>query len=117
MSHWLFFFHKLKGKIMNILQEVRRTADAGIEPLKITYSSIKSCSGEGTLGYRAVITVNSLQLGTLAQNEYTPISDSNETGVRLAEWIIIRVAKEIKKIIKDETKNIFVSVHCPVHIA
>ena len=102
---------------MDIPKEVIRTVESGIEPLKITYSPINNCAGDGTVAYRASVTVNSLQLGTLEQQAYTAVSDSSDTGIRLAEWAMIRVARDLCKFTESDKIPMFVSVHCPVSFA
>ena len=102
---------------MKIAESVIKTVESGIEPLVMTFLPVRGCTDDKAVAYRSKITVNSLDLGSLEEDLYSEVSDTSETGIRLAEWGIVKAAEQIHRFHDAEKKFLFVSVHCPAAFA
>jgi len=119
MCGWVFLFYKAevrnisRGDYMSIIQQ---TAESGISPLELVYQEVISTRSEKCEAYRALLKINSLDLGVLMPEQYEEITLRNSQCEKLAAWSLDKLIDEISAINGAKVNFDWISVYIPVRM-
>lgn len=102
---------------MKISDLVAQTIATGVPPLELSYRTIRDCRTQNPFAYRTMVVVNSVELGTITQNDYSKIADSDDILIRVSEWAIQTALRQREAFIETGRRIKWISVYCPVSFA
>lgn len=103
-------------KQKNTQLQVKRSLDAGVEPLHLKFLQINSCDTNAPIAFRSFAIINSVVEGHLVPRQYMNAMENTEMGIRLAEWSIEEAFGYITRLVEEGVRFKWLSVRCPVRL-
>lgn len=103
-----------KDKIFN--HYVKLQIDSGLKPLEPVFYPIVPVDGVQAIAFRSSTTINSIIMGSMVQDNYTPVSDNRLCGVELFKHNIQHAIASLKEFDKAHKRCDFVAVRCPAQL-
>ena len=111
---FLFITSKTRRDSLNISELVSKTVSSGVAPMRLTYKAVRNCRSFNAVAYRASIEINSLEFGTLTENEFWEVAEKNDAGNRLCDWAIKEIVSHREKFENASRHPAWISIRCPV---
>ncbi len=95
-------------------EEVAALLASGIEPLTVTRTVVRDCSTGLPRAFRTALQINSLELGTLTDAEYTLTAERTGRSLLLFERALLYVGRAIGLCLSSGLDFDWISVRCPL---
>ena len=95
---------------------VKLQIDSGLKPLEPVFYPIVPVDGVEAIAFRASTTINSIMMGVMKQEDYTPVSDNRLCGTELFKHNIQHAIASLKEFDKAHKRCDFIAVRCPAQL-
>lgn len=95
---------------------VKLQIDSGLKPLEPVFYPIVPVDGAQAIAFRSSTTINSIIMGVMKQEDYTPVSDNRLCGTELFKHNIQHAIATLKEFDKAHKRCDFVAVRCPAQL-
>lgn len=103
-----------KDKIFN--HYVKLQIDSGLTPLEPVFYPIVPVDGVQPIAFRSATTINSIIMGVMKQDDYSPVSDNRLCGTELFKHNIQHAIASLKAFDKAHKRCDFIAVRCPAQL-
>jgi len=95
---------------------VKLQIDSGLIPLEPVFFPIVPVDGVQAIAFRSSTKINSIIMGVMREEDYTPVSDNRLCGIELFKHNIQHAIATLKEFDKAHKRCDFVSVRCPAQL-
>ncbi len=98
---------------MDLHEEVKAVLDSGIEPITMVHNTVYSCLDREPVALRARLEINSLDIGTLTDDEYQVTADRTKRAILLCGRAMEYAKRALSERATGKKAVSWISVKCP----
>ena len=95
---------------------VKLQIDSGLKPLEPVFYPIIAVDGNNAIAFRSSTKINSILMGEMKQDDYSPVSDNRLCGIELFKHNIQHAIATLKEFDKAHKRCDFIAVRCPAQL-